>query len=228
MSATYAWTDISQKEFDAAMKSSGDFYKDKEHYSVKVVHTSYRGHESVTPYEQINGYYRYDHGLYHSFLTGVHTIQNNKYRIVIDTVANSILVGDPIAKRADEISEINYFNSMKDVKRFLSCAVGTGVRYRLEYNQKPLYEAYETEFSTNGMMIEMTIFYRKEYAINPNDANSPKAKPKLKITWTEFSEKTVFAADEFSTQKYFTESNGKLTPTPKYKGYRITDVRVKK
>ncbi len=228
MSATYVWNETTQVEYDKVTKRSGDFYDGKNHYSVKVTHTSYRGHDAVTPYETREGYYRFDNGSYHSLLLGVHTIQNRKYRIVIDTVAKTMLVGDPVAKRADEISEINYANSMKDVKRFLSCAVGTGVRYRLEYNEKPMYEAYETEFDSKGMMTEMTILYRKEYAINPNDQNSPKAKPKLKITWSDLNEKNVFAADEFSSEKYFTEVNKKLTPTPKYKGYRITDVRVKK
>ena len=227
-SATYAWQEITQTEFDKVSKNSTDFYKDKEHYSVKVVHASYRGHGAVTAYEQIEGYYRFDHGSYHSLLAGIHTIQNNTCRVVIDTAAKSILVGDLTNNKADDVSEINYKNSMMDVKKFMKCPIGTAMRYRLEYNEKPLYESYETEINASGMMSEMLIYYRKEYQINPQDANSAKAKPKLKITWTEFSEKTVFAADEFSTQKYFTESNGKLTPTPKYKGYRITDVRVKK
>jgi hypothetical protein len=228
MSATYVWNETTQIEYDKVTKRSGDFYDSKKHYAVRITHTSYRGHDVVTPYETREGYYRFDNGSYHSLLLGVHTIQNKKYRIVIDTVAKTMLVGDPVAKRADEISEINYANSMKDVKRFLSCAVAAGVRYRLEYNEKPMYEAYETKFNTSGMMTEMTVFYRKQYAINPNDANSPKAKPKLKITWSDLNEKVVFATDEFSSEKYFTEVNKKLTPTSKYKGYRITDVRVKK
>ena len=228
VSATYTWKETTQQDYDAVTKKSGDFYDKKKHYSVKVTHTSYRGHDAVVAYEMQEGYYRYDNGSYHSLLMGIHTIQNKTYRVVIDTMAKSIQVGDPIAKRADEISEINYSNSMKDVKRFLSCAVGTGVRYRLEYNEKPTYESYETQFNQDGMMTEMTVFYRKEYPLNPSDPNSAKAKPKLQITWTELNEKAVFAADEFSTEKYFTVVNNKLTPAAKYKAYRIADVRVKK
>lgn len=227
-SATFVWTETTQKVFDAATKRSTEFYEGKGHYSVKVVHTSYRGHDAISAYEQTDGFYRFDHGSYHSYLAGMHTIQNKKYRVVIDTAAKSILVGDLLSNKADDVSEINYKNSMLDVNKFLKCPIGTADRYRLEYNEKPLYEAYETELNAEGMMTEMVVFYRKEYPLNPQDNNSAKAKPKLMITWSEFNVKAVFAADEFSTDKYFIETNGKLTLTSAYRAYRLTDVRVKK
>ncbi|HEU4719483.1 MAG TPA: hypothetical protein VFU15_16685 [Bacteroidia bacterium] len=223
-----AWTDMTKEEFDGEMQKTSQFYTVNQHYSVQVDYASFRGYDSEIPYDQSTGYYRKDGKSYHNFLLGIHTIQNSRYKVIVDTAKKAILVADPENEEsAAEMKQLNFDNESKYVTAYKSAPSGGGKLLRVEFNKIPAYTAYTIDISDDGRLRGMTIYYRESYPLDPSDPSSAKAQPKLKITYSAFDAgKTFDSKKEFDTSKYFTEADGKLTLTAAFKNYTITDLRI--
>ncbi|MEO5645216.1 MAG: hypothetical protein ABIS12_17980 [Bacteroidia bacterium] len=225
---TIAWTTITQAEYTVAMDKMNEFYTVNDHYSVRISYSSFRGHESEVPYETSNGIYICDKNKYYSQLLGTRTIQNEKIKIVIDSLHKSITVANPEENESgNEMKKINYENSKQYITAYKTAPIANGKLYRIECNPTPSYSAYVLDLSNDGFLRELIVYYKNEYPIDPTNATSAKAKAKLKISYSGFDSKTAFdPARVFSTAKYITETSGKLTLTKAYSSYRLFDNRI--
>lgn len=220
------WTGITVKEYDEAMKKAESFYNSKKKYSIKVTHATYKGHDAQVPYDQSTGYFHFDNGNYHSYLLRIHTIQADKYKVVVDSINKTIIVSDPDSKAAAELMQINYVNSAQYVVAYKSAKTELGTLYKLDFNTTPAYSAYTVTLGDDGQMKDFTVYYRKEYPADAKDPASPKVKPKLKIAYSAFTEVSDFSAGEFDTGKYFTETKKQLNPAPAYAKWKLVDARL--
>ena len=222
------WNTITVKEYDAAMSKMEQFYSSKKTYSLKVTHASFKGHDTEVPYDVSSGYFHFDRGNYHSFLLGIHTIQNQKYKVVVDSINRCITVSDPDAASTKELMRINYVNSSQYVVAYKEAKTEQGEKYKLDFNEQPAYSAYTIIIGEDGQMKEMNVYYRKEYPSDNNNPSSPKVKPRLRISYSGFTEVSGFSQDEFQTDRYFREEKKVLKAAPAFAQWKLVDARLPK
>lgn len=221
-----SWAVCAIDEIDAAHKNSATFYASKKSYSIDITYSSYKGHEALAPYETMQGFYRFDNGRSHTYIQGVHTIVNGTFKMILDTAHKTMVIADAPTTQSNELMQINYENS----KQYMtSCKKSVGefsTVYRMEFSEKVAYSAYSLTFSKDGQMKDITVYYSQDYPSDPKAPNSPRVKPKLKISYGAVVEKISFnPAKEFNLTKYFTEVKGVLKTSTAYNSYQLIDSR---
>jgi hypothetical protein len=221
------WTTSTMDEVDTAHKNSATYYAAKKKYSMEITYSSFKGHEEIAPYETMQGYYHFDNGKSHSYIQGVHSIVSGNYKLILDSAHKTMVVTDAPNESTGELMQINYENSKQFMTSCKKSSSEVSTMFKMEFSEEVTYSAYALTFSKDGQMKDITVYYRKEYPSDPKQPNSPKLKPKLKISYGLLNEKAVFTPKEFDLTKYFTESRGVLKATPTYSTYQLIDSRAK-
>lgn len=220
------WKIITVKEYDLEMEKVDKFYAAKKKYSVTVTHATYKGHDSEIPYQQSTGYFHYENGKYHSWLLGIHTLSDGKYKVVVDSLNKMLIVSDADSKTTDELMHLNYTNSAKYIVSCKQSKTEEGEKFKLDFNEVPSYTSYLLRIAESGEIRGLTVYYRTEYPSDAKDPNSIKVKPKLSISYSDFTDKPSFSISEFSSAKYFTVEKNIIKPTSAYTKYQISDARL--
>ena len=92
ISSTLTEKKINEKEAAAIFKKIADWFKDTDKFTVNTEFKTFKSHETITPYETLTGFVKKQGRLFHSYLMGIHTIQNEKYQLMIDTTNKIISV----------------------------------------------------------------------------------------------------------------------------------------
>lgn len=224
------WKNITREEFEKVKSLLENFYSKNTTLSMTVTHASYKNYTTEIPHEQVAGYFRMNKNNYHSFLMGVEAIQNEKFKISVDSSQKLILVANPdnLGKEGGikEMMKFNYELSRSQITAYKIAEVKGGKIHRVEFTQKLPYTAYEMDISEEGLLRKLVIYYRNEYPSDIEDEQSPKTKPRLSITFSEVSKVPVFSKDEFDHNKYITISDKKILPSTQFSGYKVADLRV--
>jgi hypothetical protein len=221
------WTSCKIDEVDAAHKKSDEFYAALKTYTMKLTYSSFKGHESILPYESSEGYYRYDNGRSHTYVQGIHTYVGDKYKLIVDSARKTMVVTDKPTELSSELMQINYTNSKLYMTGTSKQVTNVATVYKMDFNDQVTYSSYSLSFATSGQLSDITVFYRKEYPSDPKSPGAPKLKPKLKVAFGVPNEKVTFNANtEFNLTRFFTESKGNLKATAAYSSYQLIDSRT--
>ncbi|MBK8705986.1 MAG: hypothetical protein IPN33_22145 [Saprospiraceae bacterium] len=222
-----AWEDISKDNMAKVFEQMSNWFKNTTNYTVTVTHASYENHSTTVPFEKSTGYFKKEKENYHSFLLGIHTLQNLNYRIVLDTVNKVMMV-------ANVNKSIWSTYTIEDYKYILKTCAGIqktnsnlDKRYRITYPEGYPLERYEFLMANDGSLKEVVMYYSKKVAKDPNDENSEKVKPRLSITFSTYKKVQPGASgNEFDEKKYFVQKGNKLFPTKKYQDFTLSDQRL--
>ncbi|MCW3084168.1 MAG: hypothetical protein JWP12_1534 [Bacteroidetes bacterium] len=221
------WATVGRDDMAKTFEKMGTALKNTPVYSMVVTHTSFENYKTIVPFERSVGYFKKNNNSYHSFLLGIHTVQNPKYRISVDSSAKIVMVANN-----DNNSIFNTYG-IEDYKEVLnSCttikviSVGTDKLYRMEFKPGSQLTAQELVITEDGFLKKLTWFYSKEVQKDPEDKNSVKAKPRLEITFSELKKNPSFSKKEFDEKEYFSKKETKLLLTEKYKAYQLSDQRI--
>lgn len=221
-------TNVSKEEMGTVLKKSNDWFINTPVYSLTVTHASYETYTSELPVEKQIGYFRKNGKSYNSDLLGIKTIQNDKYKFVIDTSEKKILVAEP-----DQLSWISYTKEdydflLKHCVAIRMTKVGRYVFYRMELSENNPISVYEFLTDENGRVREINWYYNKEVSINEED-NALKVKPRLSISFSAFKEDVSFNYDDmFSETRFFTKKDNQLIATGNYRNFKLMDQRLHK
>ncbi len=221
-----AWTKINKEEMSKVFEEMNNWFKNTSCYSLTVTHASYEDYKTITPFEISVGYFKNDKNNYHSFLLGIHSIQNSDYKIVIDTSQKIIM-----AANTDNTIWSTY--ALEDYSTILNSCSAIKVqnlsnykRYRVEFDKEAQIAAYEFLLNPEGMIKEIVWYYGKEIKKDEDDSNSIKVKPRLSITFSGYkSNPTLSYIEEFDERNYFTKKENKLLVAEKYKQFKLNDQR---
>lgn len=203
-----------------------NWFKNTPAYSMKVTHASYENYTTTVPADRAVGYFKKDKNNYHSFLIGIHTIQNNDYKIVIDTAQKIMLVASPDQLVWNSYTTDNYIYLLQECSAIKVTTIGTDKKYRLEYKEGPL-ACYEIVVDADGLLKEVVSFYAKAIKKDENDKNSPKVKPRIVITFSGYEKKPVFNyKKDFDESCYFIKKGSKVIPVERYKKFKFSDQRL--
>jgi len=227
--ATQQYKYVGRADMAVVFKKINDWFINTPTYTLSVTHASFEDHKTPNPAEKSTGYFKKENSNYHSFLIGVHTIQNKKYKIVVDSSQKIILVSNP-----DKLIWNNYavadFDSIlqicSTIKVFSS---GQDKLYRLDFNKESTIAYYEFLINTEGMLKEIVWYYNKEMKIDEDDENSKAVKPRVSISFSNYNtSEQLNYNNEFEESNYFTIKDNKFIVSEKYKMYKLFDQRYQK
>lgn len=219
---------VTIEEMGNVFQKNNDIFLNTQNYRLTVTHASYETYTSELPVEKQTGTFRKDGKNYHSELLGIRTIQNENYKIVIDTATKVILVANPDQLTWTAYTKEDYNFLLKRCTSIRMSKTGRYTFYRMELPENSPIGAYEFLVDENGMTREVNWYYNKEVKKDENDENS-KVKPKMSISFSGFKDKIDYNyQDTFSEQPYFTKKDNKLIPTEKYRMYKLMDQRIRK
>lgn len=219
---------FSKEEMGGVFEKTNSWFRLTSSYQLDVTHASYENYTTPVPFEKSTGYFKKEGSNYHSMLLGIHTIQNSKYKIVIDTAERIIAVANP-----DQLTWLSY--TQEDYKVLLKNATDTRMSktgrycfYRVELPESNPIGAYEFLVDEKGLAREINWYYNREVKKDPDD-NTSVVKPRMSISFSGYKESPSFNYQEtFSETPYFEKNNNKLVLTKKYGTFKLLDQRIKK
>lgn len=217
---------IEKDEMIAVFEKINSFFVNTPSYSLTVTHASYEDYTTQTPVEISTGTFKKQDKNYHSFLMGMHTIQNNKYKVVVDTLNKRILVANPDQLTMMIYTADYYKQLLKNCTKIKKTTSGRYTFYKVELPAESQIGAYEFLVDEEGLAREVTWYYNTEIKKDDDDENS-KVKPRVSIRFSNYKIDPVFSAEAFSEENYFKAETNKLVVTNNYSGFKLFDQRVK-
>lgn len=222
-----AWEEISKDRLAKVFEQMSNWYKANTNYMVNVTHASYQTHSATVPYEKSTGFFKKENENYHSFLLGIHTIQNLSYKVVLDTVNKVMMVANIDKSIWNLYTFDDYKYSLKTCTLVQQMSINTDKKYRITYQEGYPLEQYEFLMANDGSLKEIVMYYRKKIPKDPDNPNSEKVKPRLSISFSAYKKVQPNPnGDEFDEKKYFSDKGNKLVPTKKYQGFTLSDQRL--
>jgi len=218
------WKNISVEEAAKVYIALNNHYCKTSSYSLKVKYSSFQDYYTSSEHETSSGYFCKYGSNYHSYLMGIHTIQNANYKIVLDTSRKIVAVLNPDKAFEKSITMIDYNEILKNCTAIKVAIVGNEKHYRVEFKETYYVNAYEYAINNTGWLNELTLFYNKNYV--DEDGKEKNVKPRLKITFSDIKENVKEEKNEFDENKYFSKLGYKIILNNKYKNYYLSDQRV--
>ncbi|MBN8702779.1 MAG: hypothetical protein J0M08_06925 [Bacteroidetes bacterium] len=217
------WKSCSIEQATQVIKSSFNWFSSEEAISVVTTHTTYQNFETKIPYEKHKGFYKKYKNNYHSLISGIHTIQNDKYRLVVDTVTKQIMLANA--------SDLAFFMEDNQTlqERLKLCTqveelqTPLSVYYRLQYPQTHAVLKMEVEIGKDGRIKEVVYFLNQEIK-NEDQSSYSVINPRLSIMFSNY--KSQVAKSEFDEQKYISWAEKKPVLKEKYRDFDFFDARV--
>jgi hypothetical protein len=218
---------VEKAEMIKVFEKINTWFRTTPSYSLTVTHASYEDYTSTTPADKTTGYFEKEGANYHSFLLGIHTIQNSKYKLVIDTSQKVILVANPDQLTWLSYTQEDYQGLLKSCTALRMNKTGRYTFYRMELPESNPIGAYEFLIDEEGLAREISWYYNKEVKKDEGDERS-KVKPRMNISFSGYKKDAVINySEEFSEAPYFIKKDKKLVATDKYKKYKLLDQRLR-
>ena len=219
----FDWSPLDKEAMSKKLEEINLQIKTMQNYSILISHASFEDFTSTIPHEKSTGYFKRDGSRFHSFLMGVHTIQNAGCKLVVDSIHHLIYVSDPTSTLENTLSSQDYSILLKTCTSFKKGQVEKQMLYRFEFGKEYPLDAYEMTLSPTGLLDKISIYYNREV----KRENNTSTKPRMEITFRNWKKNTVFASDEFDQTKYVEKKGDQYTLGPAYlKNYKLLDQRV--
>jgi hypothetical protein len=224
-----SFTALSKEDASAILQQINQKYSSSPSYSFTMSHAVYAGNDatSPSPYEKKSGYFKKFPAGFHSFIAGVHSIQNKNFLISIDSIQKIIMVSNP--KKGTENWELpakEYLNSLAKCKAIKIEQGDKTKTLRLEFDKKNPISAYEICVDNSNQFKSALIFYAREVPAKKLGGKS--VKPKLNIVFDHYAWKAVPEKDELSEARFITvNTNNTIALKEAYKNFTLLDHRIK-
>jgi hypothetical protein len=219
------WEPVSNDELVKVFNDCETQFNSSGSFQVNVSHESFKDHKTIQREDISKGYYLKDKNHYHSFLVGVHTIQNDKLKLSVDTSERIILVMLP-EKTEGFMNENKSLMIAQNIQSSSKMRKGGETLYKVVFKPNAGLEFYELAVDEKKVVKKLTLYYSTAIPQNPDDVNSPKSKPRVEITFSGFIiNPTVNYAESFSENKYLKKAGESYEGTGIYADYEVNDLR---
>jgi hypothetical protein len=220
------WQYVGRTDMAKIFEQMNNWFKNTPTYSLTIAHASFEDHQTIVPFERSVGYFKKDKNNYHSYLLGIHTIQNSTFKIVIDTAEKIMMAATPDQLVWNSYTLDDYTYLLKNCLTIKVTDIGTDKKYKMEFEEGSNISRYEFLFSSEGLLKEVVSYYNEKMK-KGDDENSPEVSPRISITFSEYKKNPVLNyREEFDESKYFTQKNNKLIAADPYKDFKFSDQRV--
>lgn len=219
------WVSITPKEANDAFIEINNEINSIPSFSVNVIQRTFQSHTTTKWAFQYEGFVRKEGNNYHTLLMDLHTIQNNKYKIIVDTVKKIILVSNPD-------KQVDFGSISPQTEKALESAMKVRhktdhEKYHMEFTYPDSYPYHKIDmiYNKSKFPVSFNLFLNKSIT-SKSGSTEVTDKPRIEINYNDFKKEQKFAKTEFSEKKYFTEVNNKITLSQRYKTYKLKDLRV--
>ncbi len=218
------WISLTPKEANTKFMQLDKKLNSLQSYSIKVTQRTFQNYTTQKSAFQYVGFVHKNDKNFRTLLMGIYTIQNNKYKLNIDTTNKIILISDP----TQEQPEMTMFSAQNEkmleaCKTIKSKNENKKEYISLTYSEKTKFKTTDLIFTEDGLPVSIKLFLN--YAVaQKKDAKTEK--PRIEMEYTEHNLKTKFSEAEFSEKKYIQVLNSKIVPTAAYQTYIIKDLRI--
>ena len=225
------WETTGKQEMMSAYKNASLWFLNTPSYLFKLKYSSFKDHAAKDALETSKGYFKRVEGNYITEAAGIKTVQNSHLRIILDTADKTVTVMNP-TNLSPGVSGAEEMDALLDAAKALRKAKhGNSLKYRIDFNQNDLYDAYEFSINSNGQLESLTYYYseriEKDYDVkHMQEGREIKMKPRLEIIFFGYQTPASSVSSEFNPQSIVTSENGKIHLTSSYKDFRLLDYRV--
>lgn len=218
---------VSQEIMLEVLDKLGSFYKNTPSYKFDIIYYSYKGHKSLTPFEESFGSLVKSDKKIKSEVMGIETIQFDDLVIMVQQEENKVMITNK--QEENDVLKIDELKlGLKKVEQITKSVLGNITTYYLNHRS---YDAvYQTEIHLmNNEKIEKIVFYfNKESEWETESGEVRKAKPRLEIWYKNFSQKLIPNDYQFTIADYVQMQKNTIQLNQKYRGYQLLDLRTKK
>lgn len=216
---------LSKEDAGKIFQKINRWYTSTPSYSFVIIHATYAGHASKTPYEQRKGYFKKFSTGFHSSIADIQSIQNKNYLITMDSVKKIILVNSPL-KDFEQKNSISLADYEKILEKCTSISIlnGKTKTLKIELKKNHAISSYEICLNKDELFQSITVFYANEV----KSKTGQMVKPKLTIVFENYNVKIPIEKDELNENKFFLVGNNTvLKLKDNYGDYTLLDQRIK-
>lgn len=223
-----SWKISTKEEIASEFKKINEWYINNISYSIDITHNSYEDYKSKIPHETSKGIFVKNNTCYHSFLLGIYTLQNENYKVVIDSMNLILLLSNPDRSFNNLVNIQDYLDGLLVCKTIKKSEPSLSERrIRLEFSTRSPIEAFELVYFPEGNIKEMTTYYAGKVKKEGAKQEEIRKKPRLSLSFTNYNLNPKLTQDEFSEKKYLSVSKGKKPLLiGSYKKYKLSDQRI--
>lgn len=218
-----AYVTISKEETVKLLQQVNHWYASTKTYSFSIIHSTYAGHKATVPYDQKKGYFKKFSSGFHSYVAGLHSLQNKNYLIIIDSVKKIILVNDPKNFENNGFSSDDYIKALDKCNSLKISDDGKIKTVRMEFAKNAPVASYELGINKQGNFHAITICYAREV----KSLQGEMVKPKLNILFEKYSGVCTPERNELNDAVFFSVNANVLKLRDEYKDYKLLDQRIK-
>ncbi len=218
------------------MAGMNSYYNNAASYSVSVQHALFDTYTAAKASKVYKGYMKKQGSSYHSELLGLETVQNARYKIVIDTAGHRVLVSNPDPEPAFTAASFTIPQLEQVLKRCTTVQKGEqggNDHYKLNFDASIPFAAIVLVLDRKNQSLQKIIFYHQAEARAGTAKDAPKTRPRTEIAFSNFRSAPKLGAKEFSGQAYIREDGKKayanccIQPFPAHQPYTSTQLTHK-
>ena len=225
------WEPASKQEIISAYQKSCEWFSNTSSYFFRLKYTSFKDAISNIPLESSEGYYKRVANNCITEAMGIKTIQNQSFRITVDTSDKLITIMDPgnLSPAITSLAEMETL--LGNTKSLKKARHGKKILFRIEFYKNEQFEAYEFLVNEKGILESLTYYYSEqtEKVYSEKYSGKPaeiKSKPRLEIRFFGHEIPARSVESEFTERTIIRNDKGKLSLVAAYRNYRILDYRL--
>lgn len=204
------------------LKELNIYYEKNPDYEVKMRQMIFSSHISKVPEEQYTGYFKYKKHHEHSFILGIETIQNDQWRVNIDSNTKTITASLPKKTQPFSMETLNlYMGTCKSATVNDSGGVSI-INLQFDPNLYPMSRLMIK--IVNKRIASLDIWHTEKITTEQNAG----IYPHTRIEYIGYREKAKYSNSEFDTKQILKSEQNKIIPIGKYKTYSFYDLRQQK
>ncbi len=221
------WQTLSVEEYDKLTARAENYFSTTQSYALDYSLASYKTHTDKVAFETEHGFVRRSGNNFHSYLLGIHTIQNAKYRFTIDSAYRTVVISEPLKDIDFSFIEAERKALRGSIVSIQKKEEGKGQKIQVTFDKKSRVSTMEMFFSSTGFLEKSISYMRVELSENPTDPNAPKSAPRIEMNYLNYRSGLRFDyKKEFDEKPYFEESGGAFLPGARCKGFTVHDTRI--
>jgi hypothetical protein len=225
---TDGWIKIDEKETLTALKEGMNWYGKQKNYQVNILYESFEDYVTLVPSDKSEGYYKQEGKNYHSFALGIHTIQNERMKLIIDSARKTMIISDKdTATRMSPYSSDEILKLLSGTKGMLKQGIKEGVQYRIDCGKNSSFERYEFTIGKDNMLCKLCYYLREAISHDVNNPKALKTMPRAEIKfYNPVSKPALDYRKEFDESKYVVKKDNGYATTESFRKFRVKDLRI--
>jgi hypothetical protein len=217
------WSRVTTDDFLAAMTNITDKVQKNASYSVDLSYTTYELSKNEIIHDYSSGYVKKSGIDTHSFTMGIHTIQNEKCRVVVDSINEIIAVTNPMSVEFNEMAPALSKELYKNVKSIRKRNTDGIISYEVVFGENMPIISFVLQVDQQQLMKQVDIVYRRQLKSNSQqDTNL-----RLRLAFNNWIFNPKFSQEVFSMSRYVNEEKDNYSPSSAYSNYQLSDQRIK-